>query len=131
MSLNAFLMDDELEPQEDKRVVKAFTNTAPGEDPVLREDVTLIATLEALSIDLNDLEQSIGETGGMTRTIAMEAHIVIPTFLNGDYALGTFTDQPTKVGLTYALESIENEKLKVEKKLASLASKRESQKVND
>lgn len=106
MSLNSFLMDETLEPQPEKLEVKAFEDTAPGEAPELREDITLIATLEALAIDLDALESSIRTSGGMSRSIALEAHVVMPTFLTGDYASGFFTEQPTKVGLSYAMESI-------------------------
>lgn len=110
MSLNSFLMDETLEPQPEKLEVKAFEDTAPGEAPELREDITLIATLEALAIDLDGIESSIRASGGMSRSIALEAHVVMPSFLTGDYASGFFTEQPTKVGLTYAMESIDEAK---------------------
>lgn len=117
MSLNSFLMDETLEPQPEKLEVKAFEDTAPGEAPELREDITLIATLEALAIDLDALESSIRTSGGMSRSIALEAHVVIPTFLTGDYASGFFTEQPTKVGLAYAMESIDEAKTSMATKI--------------
>lgn len=109
-----FLADDSTEPKTPTATVQAFENTPDGDEPELRDDIDLIAApaTEDLFIQLRDLHflrENIRTTGGMTQSIAMEAHALMPEFINEERPVAFFTKLPSKTLLAAALEDIGKE----------------------
>ena len=110
---NFLLADDSMEPKETPAVVvNAFKeNSTEGGEPELRDDLDLIAVAtEDLEVQLRDLEllqQNIKEQGGMCQGIALEAHAILPDFINDERPIGFFTKYPSRTQLTAALEDID------------------------
>lgn len=109
-----FLADDSTEPKPPTVTVQAFKDTAQGDEPELRDDIDLIAApaTEELFIQLRDLRlvrESIRTNGGMSQSIALEAHAIMPEFINEERPVGFFTKMPSKTMLAAALEDIGKE----------------------
>lgn len=111
-----FLADDSMEPNTAKAVtLDVFKDsTSEGEEPELRDDVDLIAVgMEDIFVRLRDmelLEENIRTQGGMNKNIALEAHALMPEFLNDDRPLEFFTKTPSRTLLAAAMEDIGAEK---------------------
>jgi hypothetical protein len=107
-----FLADDSMEPKAPTATVQAFKDsTTAGEEPELRDDLDLIAVpaTEEIFIRLRDLDllrSRIHEDGGMSKSIALEAHAIMPDFLHDDRPAEFFTKMPSKTLLAAALEDI-------------------------
>lgn len=120
---DSFLVDDGLEPQHTPAVtLNVFKSNPEDPDvPELRDDVDLIAVAaEEMQISFRDLQllqESIRNQGGMTRQIALEAHAIMPTFLHDDRPAEYFTQMPSRTLLAAALEDIGNEKKSLLKRM--------------
>jgi hypothetical protein len=118
-----FLADDSVEPQAAPAVtIDAFKDTTePGDVPELRDDLDLIAVAtEEFEIKLRDLsllQDMIRDEGGMSKHVALEAHAIMPDFLNDDRPIEFFTKTPSRTQLTAALEEIGNEKKSLIKRM--------------
>jgi hypothetical protein len=104
-----------MEPQEPKVVINALANTEPGEVPVLKDDVDLIAAVECTREvdkfrDLELLGERIAGEKGMSVSIAQESMAVLTDFITEDRPLAYFTQTPTRTNLKAALEAIEQER---------------------
>ena len=123
-----FMADDSMEPKAPTAVVDAFKDTtSDGEEPELRDDLDLIAVpaTEDLFIRLRDLDllrTRIHNDGGMSKSIALEAHAIMPTFLHDDRPAEFFTAMPSRTMLAVALEDIGSEKNSNVKKLLEMIS---------
>lgn len=121
-----FLADNSMEPAAPSATVNAFKDTtSEGEEPELREDLDLIAVpaTEDIFIKLRDLDllrQRISEDGGMSKSIALEAHAIMPDFLHDDRPAEFFTKMPSKTLLSAALEDIGVEQNNGVKKLLEM-----------
>lgn len=109
------LADDSMEPKDAPAVtIQAFKDTPEGDVPELAEDIDLIAVAtEEFEIRMRDLEllrESISTHGGMSQTIALEAQVLLPNFINEERPLGFFTKHPSRTMLNAALEEVEAEK---------------------
>lgn len=112
---DSFILDDEMEPQVPKVVINALANTAPGEEPLLKDNVDLIAAVECTREvdkfrDLELLSERIINEKGMSVSIAQESIGVLTDFVNEERPLAYFTQAPTRTNLKAALEAIEAEK---------------------
>lgn len=110
---NFLLADDAMEPKDAPAVVINAFKEQTNEDgePELRDDIDLIAAAtEDLAVqmrDLNLLQQNIKEQGGMCQSIALEAHALLPDFINDERPVEFFTKHPSRTQLTAALEDID------------------------
>lgn len=113
---NFLLADDSMEPKDAPAiVVDAFKeNPTESSEPELRDDLDLIAVAtEDMEIQLRDLEllqQTIQERGGMSQSIAMEAQTLLPDFINEERPIEFFTKHPSRTQLNAALEEIDSGK---------------------
>ena len=113
---NFLLADDAMEPKDAPAVVINAFKEQTNEDgePELRDDIDLIAAAtEDLVVqmrDLNLLQQNIKEQGGMCQSIALEAHALLPDFINDERPVEFFTKHPSRTQLSAALEDINSGK---------------------
>lgn len=120
---NFLIADDSMEPKDAPAVtLNVFKDTTDEEGtPELREDIDLVAIateeLEITLRDLNLLEETIKGQGGMSRSVALEAHAIIPDFLSDDRPAEYFTVTPSRTFLKAALEDIDNQKKSVLEKI--------------
>ena len=113
---NFLLADDAMEPKDAPAIVINAFKEQTNEDgePELRDDIDLIAAAtEDLVVqirDLNLLQQNIKEQGGMCQSIALEAHALLPDFINDERPVEFFTKHPSRTQLSAALEDINSGK---------------------
>lgn len=112
---NYFLADDSMEkPVNPIVTVDAFKDNQEGEEaPELRDDIDMIAVAtESLSIALRSVElfkHRIRDAGGISQTVALEAHSYIPSLITEDRSKEYYTKYPSKTLYNTALEDADKE----------------------
>lgn len=112
---NYFLADDSMEkPVNPAVTIDAFKDNQEGEEaPELREDIDMIAVAtESLSIALRSVElfkHRIRDAGGISQTVALEAHSYIPSLITEDRSKEYYTKYPSKTLYNAALEDADKE----------------------
>lgn len=128
-----FLMDETLEPvPKGNEITKLdiLKSHNPGDLIELRDDVIMasavgddeIVVLEALAIDLQDLQSKILKQG-MSQSVANEMLRYVPNFLDDGKPINAYTKIPTKTGMREALEAIEEENKSLAQKFKDLVNK--------
>lgn len=106
VSLNAGAeLDEELANAGPSHETLFGEDYTPGEVPDVREDVQVVAALEAQLNDLVYLRQDIERSHGMSRGFAMEAQRLIPGF-DRNAPLGFYTEEPSATRFKVALEEV-------------------------
>jgi len=94
-----------------------FDNSTPGEVPDISKEVDIVVVGYDKLDDIRYLKKDILDSNGMNKQLAMEAQAIIPTFLNEDRSLGFFTDSTTKTQFKATLESIDEERVGIIKRI--------------
>lgn len=95
--------DNELD--DDNLIDYLFENPIAGEVPELKQNIALIIANESRMRELRYLRDDIARAGGMTKTFALEAARLIPTFTepNGQF----YTEEPSATRYKVSLEEVE------------------------
>lgn len=128
MGLNDnFIIDTSAETPEPQVKVDALKDTRPGEEPEMNDGVDLIGVLEQdaeeqekqmvaveeLCVQLTDIvyvQQRLLNSKGISQQIALESCAIVPTLLDENRPVGSYTKTPTQVNYKPALEEVENAK---------------------
>lgn len=128
MGLNDnFIIDTSAETPEPQVKVDALKDTRPGEEPEMNDGVDLIGVLEQdaeeqekqmvaveeLCVQLTDIvyvQQRLLDSKGISQQIALESCAIVPTLMDENRPVGSYTKAPTQVNYKPALEEVENAK---------------------